>query len=367
MQREILKAGDDSGNGMVVKFTTPDGVVLYGIGIPQSWATSLGPTWSYVVEGDSLTLVDTGCNGSVSHLEGGLECIGYSLSDVKRVVVTHGHLDHDGSSWEVVDRSGAELWAHEVYHSLAGVGRWEKESRAWHEFSDVSPPDDDGFVARMEEYEELGKRHRATNVVTDGLASDGFSFYYTPGHSPDEVCVLYQKVLFSGDHILPQITPHPSVARSYAAVRSILPQSYRSGNRYYGLTAYLRSLRKVAPLGEDVEVMPAHRAFHNGKFNPIGLDRAREIVEHHRDRCAGLLELLKQRSLDLDTLTRKHFSWLAPEGRTYYLAFSEVISHVELLQEAGDVRMDEGAPRLVHWQGAESFSKLIDAIWDGEE
>ena len=366
MQREILRAGDDSGNGMAVRYTSSAGVVFYGIGIPQSWSTRLGPTWSYVVEGDSLTLVDTGCNRSVSHLEQGLECIGYSLSDVGRVVVTHGHLDHDGSSWEVVARSGAELWAHEVYHSLAGAGRWEKESQALREFSDIRPPDDDGFVARVKEYEELGQRHRATNVVTDGLVSNGLSFFYTPGHSPDEVCVLYEKVLFSGDHILPQITPHPSVARSYVAVRGSLPRGYRLDNRCYGLSTYLRSLRKVAPLGEDIEVMPAHRAFHAGKFNPIGLGRTREIVEHHRDRCAELLELLKQKSMDLDALTRKYFSRLMLEGPTFYLAFSEVVSHVELLQEAGDVRIDTGALRLVHWQGSENFSNMIDAIWNGE-
>ena len=54
-------------------------------------------------------------------LEEGLEIVGYPLSAVGRVVITHGHLDHDGNCFDVVSRSGAELWAHEVYGNLLGI------------------------------------------------------------------------------------------------------------------------------------------------------------------------------------------------------------------------------------------------------
>ena len=84
MEPEIIKSGDDAGNRMVVKFTYPDGVVIHGIGVPQAWDSPLGPTWVYVVEGDHLTLVDTGSNGTVQHLEEGLRYVGYP--DRKSVV-----------------------------------------------------------------------------------------------------------------------------------------------------------------------------------------------------------------------------------------------------------------------------------------
>ena len=58
MEPEIIKAGDDAGNRMVVKYTSPEGVVIHGIGVPQAWESPLGPTWCYLVEGDQLTLVD---------------------------------------------------------------------------------------------------------------------------------------------------------------------------------------------------------------------------------------------------------------------------------------------------------------------
>ena len=52
MDAEVLKPGDDAGNRTVVKYSLGDGVAVYGIGVPQTWETSLGPTWSYVMEAD---------------------------------------------------------------------------------------------------------------------------------------------------------------------------------------------------------------------------------------------------------------------------------------------------------------------------
>ena len=110
LETEILKRGDDSGNGTLIKYTSTTGAVIKAIGVPQSRQSTLGPTWCYVVEGDDLTLVDPGCYGSVSYLEQRLEQIGRSLNDVDRIVVSHGHMDHDGSCPPVIQKSGAELW-----------------------------------------------------------------------------------------------------------------------------------------------------------------------------------------------------------------------------------------------------------------
>lgn len=362
MEPQILKSGDDAGNRMVAKYTSPDGLVVYGIGVPQTWETPLGPTWSYVIEGDKLTLVDTGCNGSVQYLEEGLEWIGYPLSAVGRVIVTHGHMDHDGNCFQVMARSGAELWAHEVYTKLVGLARWQMETDWRRGFRGFPTIEDSAFVARIKEHEELGRRLKVTKVVTDGLATNGLTFYYTPGHSPDELCILFHRLLFSGDHILPQITPHPSISRSYQRFRDILPEGYQADNRCYGLKAYLKSLKKVSTLGDDISVMPAHRAFHDGKFNPIGLQRAREIVEHHRARCHDLIDLVRGGLNDLEGLTRKHFSGLALDSQTYYMAFGEVISHIEFLQETRDVEMVGDDGRLVQWNGTEHFSTFIDNL-----
>jgi glyoxylase-like metal-dependent hydrolase (beta-lactamase superfamily II) len=360
MDPEIIKAGDDAGNRMVVKYRFPDGVVVHGIGVPQAWQSTLGPTWSYVVEGDKLTLVDTGCNGSLRDLEEGLEIVGFPLSAVGRVVITHGHLDHDGNCFDVVSRSGAELWAHEVYGNLLGVSHRDRESDWRERFIGLPRTEDSEFEQRFLEHTNLGQKLTLTNPVTDGDVSDGLTFYYTPGHSPDELCIQYNRMLFSGDHILPQITPHPSVNMSYQRFRDSLPENYRSENRYYGLKTFITSLRRVSTLGDDITVMPAHRAYHRGKFNPIGLDRAVAILEHHRDRCSEMIGFVRKETMDMSAITQKLFPHLSLSDRIFYAAFSEVMSHVELLTDVGDVSMVGDDGRSVQWNGTENYNSFFD-------
>ena len=93
LETKILKKGDDSGNGSLLQYTSSTGAIIKAIGVPQSWQSTLGPTWCYVIEGDDITIVDPGCYGSISYLEQGLEQLGHSLADVARIVVSHGHMD----------------------------------------------------------------------------------------------------------------------------------------------------------------------------------------------------------------------------------------------------------------------------------
>ena len=123
MEAEVLRPGADSGDRMVAKFTCADGLVIHAIGVPQAWPSPLGPTWSYVLEADKLTLVDTGGPGSIGDLEAGLEWLGYPLSAVERVILTHGHMDPDGNCFKLIARSGAELWAHASLQQVGGPER----------------------------------------------------------------------------------------------------------------------------------------------------------------------------------------------------------------------------------------------------
>ncbi|MDA0265206.1 MAG: MBL fold metallo-hydrolase [Chloroflexi bacterium] len=374
LETETIKRGDDSGNGTLVKYTSSTGAVVKAIGVPQSWKTPLGPTWCYVIEGEDLTLVDPGCHGSVDYLEQGLEALGYSLSAVDRIVVSHGHMDHDGGCPPVIQKSGAELWAHEVYGSMLQANRrgletvWRREVQGYGAFENSDT------MVRANEHHELNRNLVLDNPVTDELQAGGLTFYYTPGHSPDELCIQFDQMLFSGDHILPIITPHPSVAMSYNSYQSILPSGYQDGNQIYGLTALLGSLKRMAALPGDITVLPAHRAFHRGVFHPIGLERATEIVEHHRNRCHELTEVMKTGPIDLVSLTTEYFSHRELEEHNFFLAFTEVMAHIELMQDAGDIATieDPASTRMwsnglgpdvqLTWNGTTGFSGLIDGL-----
>jgi glyoxylase-like metal-dependent hydrolase (beta-lactamase superfamily II) len=229
-------------------------------------------------------------------------------------------------------------------------------------------------MTRAKEHHELNRNLVLDHPVTDELKAGDLTFYYTPGHSPDELCIQYDQMLFSGDHILPIITPHPSVAMSYNSYKATLPSAYQNNNDIYGLKALLTSLKRMAELEGDITVLPAHRAFFRGKLNPIGLERATEILEHHRERCHELTDVMKKGPIDLVSLTKEYFSHRELEEHNFFLAFTEVMAHIELMQEAGDISVIADPSRTnlwsnglgpdlqICWDETDKFSAFIDQL-----
>lgn len=55
-------------------------------------------TGTYVIKEAELTLVETGPSPSVKYVKQGLQSLGFSLEEVKYIIVTHIHLDHSGGA-----------------------------------------------------------------------------------------------------------------------------------------------------------------------------------------------------------------------------------------------------------------------------
>ena len=148
----------------------------------------------------------------------------------------------------------------------------------------------------------------------------------------------------------------------------------QNNNDIYGLKALLTSLKRMAELEGDITVLPAHRAVFRGQLNPIGLERATEILEHHRERCHELTEVMKKRPINLASLTKEYFSNRELEAHNFFLAFTEVMAHIELMQEAGDISVITdstdgklwsnglGPEVLVRWDETDKFSSFIDQL-----
>jgi glyoxylase-like metal-dependent hydrolase (beta-lactamase superfamily II) len=69
-------------------------------------------SWYVVVDGDELTLIDTGWPGETERVLGACAALGRSPSDVTAVVVTHGHADHIGAADMLRREHGAVVHAH---------------------------------------------------------------------------------------------------------------------------------------------------------------------------------------------------------------------------------------------------------------
>jgi glyoxylase-like metal-dependent hydrolase (beta-lactamase superfamily II) len=165
---------------------------------------------------------------------------------------------------------------------------------------------------------------------------------HLPGHSPDSLAVqIGEEALLVGDILLPDITPHPSQEKFYLQTQQILSPRYAEAREIYGLGAYLGSLKKLQAIAgrfPGLMVLPGHRLFYNGCWNEMDLGkRIEEILEHHVQRCAALVEVLKRGPRSPEEVAGQIFEPRLLKGPGIYLAVGEVLSHAEFLQRSGDL------------------------------
>lgn len=371
----VLRQGDPQGNRMIVRITTHSGLVIHTIAVPQNWPSGTGPTWAYLFENEGLTLIDAGAVGSYSMLAEGIREVGFQPRDIDRVIVTHGHQDHDGAAGDLAKDTGAEIWAHDIYEHLLPHNPWDVQRKAASAIQEemervvkndkeANAPDSSkmsSYRARHEDYVEKRRHYHVGHGVGEGETFGGLTFMHAPGHSPDEICVMMDGIVFTGDHVLPEITPHPTTRTLYGDdIKSSMPAHFHDERDFYGLATYLKSLQKVVDLGEEVAVLPAHRLFNRNKFNFQTVSRATEVIDHHAERLGRILRRIGTKPTTLESITRGVFSKRKLVGGNLYMALSEIVAHIELLDEIGDLEVADD--QSLRWTGAENHKQFISDL-----
>jgi glyoxylase-like metal-dependent hydrolase (beta-lactamase superfamily II) len=157
---------------------------------------------SYLVEDAAgLTVVDAGLPGQLRELEQELTQLGYSVDDVRGIVLTHGDTDHIGFAERLRQRNGIVVHVHELDAARAR-GEVKKPSSGWGPVK-VRP------LLRFLWYSARrgGLRIppvREVTTFTDGEVLDlpgSPRIIHVPGHTPGSVAVHVPAVdaLFVGD------------------------------------------------------------------------------------------------------------------------------------------------------------------------
>ena len=324
MEQRATHAGDDP-------FAPAAAVGVHRLAIPTPFA--VGRVNVYLIEDEPLTLVDAGPNSGTSfdELQRGIERLGHALEDIELVIITHQHIDHLGLVALVAARSGADVAAIDV--AVPVVENYSVEADADDEFARDTMlrhgiPDD--VVAALQSvsraFRAWGARARVTVPLHDGQAlafrDRTLHVKHRPGHSPSDT-VFYDRerqMLIAADHLLAHVSSNPLITRPRDG----------SAERPKALLQYLASLAATREM--DVKlVLPGHG-------DPI--TDHRELIDQrfalHRRRADKIHRLLDERPRSAYELAQELWGNVAVTQA--YLTLSEVLGHLDLLEEEGRVR-----------------------------
>lgn len=298
------------------------------------------PAWVniYAVEADGgLLLIDCGTDWEPGRqaIKDGFSAVGLDESAVHTLLVSHLHPDHVGMSTRLVREWGCRFVMHQRAAKL--VDRYN---------------DTPGYAVRLE---KIAHAHGVPDAITkastrldrpdympiidppDHTVEDGdeidlgggrkLEILHTPGHEPAHICARDTRtgILFSGDHVLPRISP-------------VIMYDLDLGDP---LGDYMTSLQRLIQMQIGI-TYPAH-----GTLIEHGEARARQILLHHDRRLLDMADLVRAGDTDAwNVMLRSFRPNLDPlQAR---LAFLETISHLEHLRLTGRIREEDRDGRVIY-------------------
>jgi len=248
---------------------------------------------AYVLEStDGLILIETGPHSVFSHLEEGLQEIGFRVEDVRHVLLTHIHFDHAGAAWALAAQNAT------IYVHPAGYKHLHSPERLYESAKRI-------YGAQMESLwgDMNGIEEERLFAVKDKdvlrIGDQTLTAWHTPGHAKHHIAWQWGKALFTGDVAGCKIAEGPVVPpcpppdidleawhNSISVIRKIAPETLYL--THYGqvsqIDVHLKRLEEMLAdwsnwvkvrmeAGKDIEEMTAaFQQYTDNQLREVGID-----------------------------------------------------------------------------------------------
>lgn len=290
----------------------------------------------YVISSEGETLIiDTGFNRPecAEALFDGIHKLNIDLSHT-RLFLTHVHSDHCGLAEYFADKN-VPIYMNPIDYTqleqgLDG-GYWQNMAQI---YIDGGYPEDELKKQMTNNQAILFSPHSLFPIIplNDGdmltVGKLSFRCIFTPGHTPGHTCLYLEneQILFSGDHILFDITPNIGVWYKIPA----------------SLADYINSLKQIRSL-KVRRTFPGHREF-DGELQ----ERIDVLIEHHHERLLEILTAIADYPNCTAYETAGRISW-SSRGRAWedfaptqkWFALSETLAHLKWLLDHNDIAQSE--------------------------
>jgi glyoxylase-like metal-dependent hydrolase (beta-lactamase superfamily II) len=322
-------------SGQVRRFETPGGHLIYRIPLllfPEFWG------YVYLIKsGDLLILVDAGSGFGQSneHLEIGFKSIRahfqerFDWADLTHVLISHGHVDHFGGLHYLRERTSASIGIHELDAAILegyeqSIDLAAERTKAFLNETGLTTGQQEQLLGLYLLNKGLFRSiHVDFTYESIGMKLGPLAFHHAPGHSPGQVVIHLENALFTGDHLLPDISPHMAPER-------LAPNT--------GLFNYLESLNCLLDLnGSRMVGLPGHG-------EPIDdlKQRTIEIILHHYERLSRLFHLVQNQGRTIAELSQELFP--GAQGFHELFALEETAAHIEFLVKLGQLEVEALKP-----------------------
>ena len=313
---------------------------VYPIYVPMPFFGAGGSANAYLIELEQgLLLFDAlvATPPAEAALVDALKRAGRRVVDIERIVISHGHVDHYGAARGIVERASREIpvFVHpEDVDKVAESGwRWKGHKAHYASYlARVGVPQKLAIAAvdRIGMTFSLGRRLPRVQTIASGEVIRTrhleLEVLHLPGHTPGCIALHDPKsgLLLAGDELLQKVSPNPLIELTLDG----------ADGHFKPLVAYLKSVERMRALAVSL-VLPGH----GGPFtNHRGI--IDEQMRLHRMRQERVCQLLADQPLSGFELTKLLFPKV--ELDDLFLAVSESIGHLEVLEAVGTVRRQFG-------------------------